>query len=357
MRIQRRTALKLRQLLFICMAGCVVALGYSYTLSLIIEYPYDLKELRLAVLSGVSVAGFAAIAELFWFGAPSGAWLRRKPLWIYLLVRILVHTVLVTLALSLNRELHAYIEGSEVLSQWPVNSLLRDTVFSFAMLSVFLFVLQVTTLVGGRTLMNLLLGRYNRPIKEERIFLFVDLKGSTALARDLGDTEFHNYLSSFFFDCDDTLVNAGGEIYSYVGDAVIVVWPLDTPALNARPIEAIFDLEAHMSRLAPRYVTRFGHPPRFRCALHGGSVVTGECGDTRQQITYLGDAVNVTARLEQVAKSSGIDFVISANLLDRTAVPEHVNVIDAGEHMFKGVDEPVRVYGLRAGEARRVAAE
>lgn len=356
MRLHRRNVLRLRQLLVICLAGCVVALGYSYTLSLIIEYPYVLKEVRLALLSGLSVAGLSGFAELFWFRAPAGAWLRRRPMWLSLLVRVLVHTALLMAALSLNRELHAYLEGSAELAAWPVNSLIRDLIFCFVMMSVFFFMLQVTSLIGGRTLMNLMLGRYHRPMKEERIFLFVDLKGSSALARDLGDAGFHEFLSRFFFDCDDILVNAGGEIYSYVGDAAIVVWPLDTPERNARPVQAIFELEAQMARLAQGYVARFGQAPQFRCALHGGSVVTGECGDSRQQITFLGDAVNITARLEQVAKTSGMDFVISGKLLDRTDLPLSVEVVDAGVHTFKGVDEPMRVHGLRAAPGM-VAAE
>jgi hypothetical protein len=43
--------------------------------------------------------------------------------------------------------------------------------------------------IGGRALNNLLLGRYHQPVREERVFLLIDIKGSTALAERLGDRE------------------------------------------------------------------------------------------------------------------------------------------------------------------------
>lgn len=351
MLIERRDALRLRRWLVIAVSGGALGVAYSYVLSLINDYPFVFAEVRISALSGLTVAGLSAGAELFWLRTRRGAWIRRRPMWLGFTLRLATHTGLVFCALWLNRELHGVIEGIDPSQRWPAHALARDMLFSLAGLIVFLFVLQMTALVGTRNLVNLMIGRYHRPVAERKIFLFVDLKGSTRLARELGDAGFHRYLSKFFFDCDDIFVNAGGEVYSYVGDAVIVVWPFDTPQKNARPVRAVVALRDRLTRLAPVYVSRFGIPPAFRCALHGGSVVTGECGDTRQQITYLGDAVNVTARLEQVAKSSGHDMVISGELLEQTEPPAGVRTVDAGLHELKGLGEPMRVFGLEVTEA------
>ena len=45
--------------------------------------------------------------------------------------------------------------------------------------------------IGGRALNNLLLGRYHQPVREERVFLLIEFKGSTALAERLRDREAH----------------------------------------------------------------------------------------------------------------------------------------------------------------------
>jgi hypothetical protein len=49
--------------------------------------------------------------------------------------------------------------------------------------------------IGGRTLNNLLLGRYHRPVREERAFMAVDIKGATALAERLGDERAHAFIT------------------------------------------------------------------------------------------------------------------------------------------------------------------
>src|SRR5262249_32957897 len=47
------------------------------------------------------------------------------------------------------------------------------------------FLRQLDRMLGPGTLMSLLLGRYHRPVAEERIFMFLDLNDSTAIAAAL----------------------------------------------------------------------------------------------------------------------------------------------------------------------------
>jgi adenylate cyclase len=44
-------------------------------------------------------------------------------------------------------------------------------------------------MIGPGTLVNLLLGRYHRPVAEDRIFMFLDLNDSTAIAPLRGKVE------------------------------------------------------------------------------------------------------------------------------------------------------------------------
>ena len=75
-------------------------------------------------------------------------------------------------------------------------------------------------------LLNVILGRYRHPIREERVLMFLDLAGSTAMAEALGEVRMQELLTRFFFDIDEPIVAHGGEVHAYVGDAVIVTWPL-----------------------------------------------------------------------------------------------------------------------------------
>jgi class 3 adenylate cyclase len=75
-------------------------------------------------------------------------------------------------------------------------------------------------------------------------------------------------------------------------------------------------------------------------------VIAGECGDSKRQITYLGDVLNVAARLEQVGKAINAGFVVSADILKRIALPANVHAQDRGEYTLNGVANPLRVYSL-----------
>src|SRR6185312_13495156 len=86
---------------------------------------------------------------------------------------------------------------------------------------------ELVRLVGGRVLLNVMLGRYRRPIREERVLLFLDLAGSTTLAEEMGELRVQDLLTRFFYDIDAAIVAHGGEVHAYVGDEVIVTWPMD----------------------------------------------------------------------------------------------------------------------------------
>jgi adenylate cyclase len=87
--------------------------------------------------------------------------------------------------------------------------------FAFAINSA----LTLARLFGTRTLVALLTGQYRQPRHEQRIVLFMDLRGSTQLAERLGDEKFLGFLNQVFWDITDPVLSAGGEIYRYVGEA------------------------------------------------------------------------------------------------------------------------------------------
>ena len=73
-----------------------------------------------------------------------------------------------------------------------------------------------------------------------------------------------------------------------------------------------------------------------------------ECGDSHRQITYLGDVLNTTARLEALSKSLGVEILASRSLLERGALPEGIMADDHGRHALKGLAEPLEVSALVA---------
>src|SRR5439155_25090726 len=87
-----------------------------------------------------------------------------------------------------------------------------------------ILVLQLSRLVGERTLRDIVFGRYHRSRTEERFFLFVDIAGSTPLAERIGPDAVHRFLGEVFRLASDSIDDHRGEVYQYVGDEIVITW-------------------------------------------------------------------------------------------------------------------------------------
>ncbi|MBB2964491.1 adenylate/guanylate cyclase domain-containing protein [Methylobacterium sp. R2-1] len=212
------------------------------------------------------------------------------------------------------------------------------------------FVFRVRDLIGPRVFANLLIGRYHRPISEERIFLFLDVAGSTRFAEQHGDLAAQRYLGAIFSALALPVHRSRGSIDDYVGDMALVSWTMERGTRDAACLRCVFDFAQVIADDAERWVAEFGQVPDFRAALHCGSVVTAEIGLERHKIAYFGDTLNTTSRLESVAKELGISILISGDLLDRLGtLPGGIVVEDLGSRAVRGRHEPLRIAAVHNG--------
>lgn len=56
--------------------------------------------------------------------------------------------------------------------------------------------------------------------------MFLDIRSSTTIAEKLGHEKWFALLNDFFNDITEPVINTEGEIYQYVGDEVIISWPV-----------------------------------------------------------------------------------------------------------------------------------
>jgi class 3 adenylate cyclase len=183
--------------------------------------------------------------------------------------------------------------------------------------------------------------------------MFLDIAGSTALAEQLGEVRVHDLITRFFSDIDGPIADYGGEVQAYVGDEVIVSWPLsDNPGRNARWLGCFFAAQDAVEKLASDYIREFGVVPRFRAGVHAGSVVVSECGDARRQIAYFGDTMNVAARLCEHCKTTEESLVASAELLRDTAVPPGFSAGNESSILLRGRQMPIEVHAVHRQEPR-----
>ena len=119
-------------------------------------------------------------------------------------------------------------------------------------------VTETARLIGGPLLTTIVLGTYHRPVREQLIVMFLDLTDSTPLAEELGELRVHDLITRFFFDIDEPINDHGGSVLSYVGDDVIVTWPItDDPARNASCLTCFFAIRNKIASLSTEYKEEF----------------------------------------------------------------------------------------------------
>ena len=170
-------------------------------------------------------------------------------------------------------------------------------------------------------LINFITGRYHTPRLESRVFLLLDMEGSTGLAERLGPLAFHRLLNRFVLDLTEPIVAARGEIHRYVGDELIATWKLEEGVADGRCVAACFAAIDQLARRAPDYRREFGAAVTVRAGLHCGPVVTGEMGSVKREIVFLGDTVNTAARIQDLCRQTGDRVIASADLVDRLELP------------------------------------
>jgi adenylate cyclase len=282
-----------------------------------------------------------------------GPWsraLQHWPVGVVFLLRTLIYGIVFML---IPNAMSALVHGSLAPFRDPTRVMTGTTLaLSFAFALCINFALTVSRLLGPRTMMSFITGRYYRPRAEHRIVLFADLIGSTKLGEQLGDEKFHAFLNQVFWDMTEPVLEAGGEIDRYIGDEIVVSWllPEDAPGANdtrTAAIACVFAIEDALTARADHYRARFGTIPRFRAALHAGPLVVGEMGDVKREIVLLGDTMNTTSRIESVCRSSGYNYIASAPALPEPgALPMGVHAEKLGPVELRGKLQVVELFGL-----------
>jgi class 3 adenylate cyclase len=206
---------------------------------------------------------------------------------------------------------------------------------------------EMIGLLGFATLKNLLTGRYVQPRHEQRAFLLIDMKDSTGVAERLGSVRFHELLNDFFRDIADAALECEAEIHKYVGDEVILTWRGGAALTDGDCLRCPFVAQALIERRRDSYLRRYDAVPQFRAAGHYGEIVAGEIGEVRREIAYVGDTLNVAARLLEAAKGVGRDVLVSDDLLKQATLPADLAAEVLPTLSIRGRAAPLAIAALR----------
>jgi adenylate cyclase len=307
--------------------------------------------LFLGVVSGLLGGSLIVFFWENWLRTKSYGWSLLNMFWSFTVLYFTVN-VLVELFSPETQSVGSSLIASRSLTE--VWTMLTAFPFIFSYLSwlglvlLTLIALLVNDKYGPGVFVSFLLGKYFHPKREERIFMFLDLRSATTIAEQLEESRYFNFLKDVFRDSTPSILKSKGEIYQYVGDEIVVSWKKDTGTLNANCLQCFFDIKQQLLDNADYYREKYdGTVPEFRAGLHFGFVMVGEIGVVKRDIAYSGDVLNTAARIQSKCNELGVNILISKNLLvGLGALPNVFKPREIGEIDLRGKQHSLMLYTM-----------
>jgi adenylate cyclase len=150
--------------------------------------------------------------------------------------------------------------------------------------------------------------------KQTLSIFFSDIAGFTTISEQLSAEALVENLGVYFHGMSDTILQNGGTIDKYIGDAIMAFWGAPVERANHASLACATALKCqeYLDRLAPGF-TQAGKPLfHTRIGIHTGEVIVGNIGyEERLNYTIIGDSVNLASRLEGLNKYYGTRIIIS----------------------------------------------
>lgn len=181
--------------------------------------------------------------------------------------------------------------------------------------------------------------------RREITAFFSDVAGFTSISEALDPADLVRLLNEYLSAMTHVIIDEGGSIDKYVGDAVVAMFgaphPYDDHA--ERACRAALRCRVELERLRPTWVEA-GYPEiHARIGLNTGTAVVGNMGSQgRFDYTMMGDTVNLAARLEGANKQYGTLVMCG----EKTAAEAGDSIVlrELDTVAVKGKDEGVRVF-------------
>jgi len=256
--------------------------------------------------------------------------------------------------------------------------LLLDPLYpTLAAVSIYLLAGTLRYLLGERERRRVrtAFGRYLAPSLVERLaehpeelklggetreltLMFCDIRGFTTISERLTAEELTRFINRFLTPMTDVILETGGTVDKYMGDAIMAFWnaPLPKADHHLAGCRAALTMRRRLAELVPVWRAEAeaagqpSFPVRIGIGLNSGPCCVGNVGsEQRFDYSVLGDAVNVASRLEQQTKGYGVDIIVGEETQRHTA---HFAHLELGLVRLRGKAQGMRIFFL-AGDERR----
>ncbi len=150
--------------------------------------------------------------------------------------------------------------------------------------------------------------------EREISILFSDLQNFTTISEQLSPQELVKLLNEYLSEMTAIILNEGGIIDKYLGDAIMAEFGAPLPVADHadRAVSAALNMQRRLEELQQNWAERNLPELKCRIGIHTGPVIIGNMGSDRVfDYTVIGDTANLASRLEGANKLYNTFLMIS----------------------------------------------
>lgn len=349
-----------KKVLYITIAWTIFSVcKFLYEWTVLRSYNFPQEELQLSIMFKTSllVGGIGGVAGGITLVGLMERWLRTKPYGLALLFILASYTlgsliiVYFTNSYFFSQQMglpfFSEAVSKEVILYFSSVDYLKNFIIWLVLVLLTLIVLLINDKYGPGLFRAFLLGKYFRPKREERIFMFLDLRASTMIAERLGEERYFSFIRDIFEHVTPSIIYAKGEIYQYVGDEIIISWKMQKGVENVNCIRCFYDIQRVLSQRMTYYKAHYGIEPEFKAGLHYGHVMVGELGVVKRDIAFSGDVLNTASRIQNECNEFGVNILLSQYLLEKLSLPPNAfTPRKIGDMLLRGKQQRMVLYTI-----------
>jgi len=204
-------------------------------------------------------------------------------------------------------------------------------------------------MLGPGNLAAYIKGTFHKPREEQRIFMFLDLKGSTKLGKQMSKNDYFSFLNDYFYLMTVPILETDAHIYQYVGDEVVLTWDLQEGMNNNNCVKLFYKIKTVINQHESYFQQNYGFVPEFKAGSHCGSVIRAQIGDLKKEIVFNGDVLNTTSRIQSMCNELGHELLISSELFNHLQF-EPDEFTDLGFISLRGKEKEIQIYSIQPSD-------
>src|SRR5260221_8115849 len=196
------------------------------------------------------------------------------------------------------------------------------------------------------------------PRKTEISIMFSDIRGFTTISEKLDAQDLAEFLNFYLSEMTRIVFRRQGTLDKYIGDGVMAFWgaPIEEPGEAIRACECALDMMKRVGELQKQWEAEGKPRLDIGIGLNTGVASVGNMGSSlRYGYTALGDAVNLSSRLEGLNKDYGTHIIVNENTYNAVK-DSHFVFRELDLIRVKGKLQPVTIYEL-VGRGSDASAE